>query len=54
MFKDFVKERNMPECKKFKQNYVDKVIVDKGHVEVIFNVVFNVLRINMHIKLGHL
>jgi site-specific DNA recombinase len=35
MFRGFVTERNMPECKKFIQNYVDKVIVYKGHVEII-------------------
>ncbi|MGV8980546.1 recombinase family protein [Clostridium sp.] len=44
MFRDFVTERNMPECKKFIQNYVDKVIIYKGHVEVIFNVVFSILK----------
>ncbi|MCB2354716.1 recombinase family protein [Clostridium estertheticum] len=44
MFRGFVKERNMPECKKFIQNYVDKVIIFKDHVEVIFNVVFTILK----------
>lgn len=44
MFRDFVTQRNIPECKKFIQNYVDKVIVYKDHVEVIFNVVFNILK----------
>jgi site-specific DNA recombinase len=44
MFRGFVTERNIPECKKFIQNYVDKVIVYKDHVEVIFNVVFNILK----------
>ncbi|MPM73915.1 hypothetical protein SDC9_120900 [bioreactor metagenome] len=44
MFKEFVSERNIPECKKFIQNYVEKVIVYKDHVEVIFNVVFNILK----------
>ncbi|MBX4266485.1 hypothetical protein [Clostridium estertheticum] len=34
----------MPECKKFIQNYVDKVVVFKDHVEVIFNVVFTMLK----------
>ncbi|MCB2354714.1 hypothetical protein [Clostridium estertheticum] len=34
----------MPECKKFIQNYVDKVIIFKDHVEVIFNVVFTILK----------
>lgn len=44
MFRDFVTQRNIPECKKFIQNYVDKVIVYKDHVEVTFNVVFNILK----------
>ncbi|MCM0648434.1 recombinase family protein [Clostridium swellfunianum] len=44
MFRGFVMERNIPECKKFIQNYVEKVIVYKDHVEVIFNVVFNILK----------
>lgn len=44
MFREVVTQRNIPECKKFIQNYVDKVIVYKDHVEVIFNVVFNILK----------
>ncbi len=44
MFKGFVSERNIPECKKFIQNYVEKVVVYKDHVEVIFKVVFNTLK----------
>lgn len=44
MFKGFVMERNLPECKKFIQNYVDKVIVYRGHVEVIFSVAFDFLK----------
>jgi site-specific DNA recombinase len=44
MFRGFVKERNIPECKKFINNYVDKVIVYKDRVEVIFSVVFSVLK----------
>lgn len=43
MFKGFVTERNMLECKRFIQNYVDRVVVYKDHVEVIFNVVFTIL-----------
>ncbi|MCW6091720.1 hypothetical protein LAV60_00970 [Clostridium sporogenes] len=35
MFKGFVLERNISECKK----YGHKVIIYKNHVEVIFNVV---------------
>lgn len=41
MFKDFVGNKNLPDCKKFIQNYVQRVTVYKDHVEVIFNVVFN-------------
>lgn len=44
MFRSFVKERNIPECKKFIENYVDKVIVYKDHVEVISSVVFTILK----------
>ena len=44
MFKGFIKDRNIPGCKKFIENYVDKAIVYKDHVEVIFNVVFNILK----------
>ncbi|MBU3144634.1 hypothetical protein [Clostridium sp. CF012] len=44
MFRGVVTERNIPECKKFIQNYVDKVIIFKDHVEVIFNVVFTILK----------
>lgn len=46
MFRSFVMERNLPECKKFIQNYVNKVIVYKDHVEVIFNVAFDFLEKN--------
>lgn len=44
MFRSFVTERNIPECKNFIQNYVDRVIVYRDHIEVIFNVVFNILK----------
>lgn len=40
MFKQFVTEKNIPECKKFINSYVDKVIVYKDHLEVTFKVVF--------------
>jgi len=36
MFRQFVTERNIPEVKKFIGNYVEKVIVYKDHVEVVF------------------
>jgi len=40
MFKQFVTEKNIPECKKFIDGYVDKVIVYKDHLEVTFKVAF--------------
>lgn len=40
IFKQFVMERNLPECKKFIHNYVQKVIIFKDRVEVIFNTAF--------------
>lgn len=39
-FKEFVINRNIPECKKFIQDFVKEVIVFKDHVEVIFNMAF--------------
>ena len=36
MFRNFVTERDIPEIKKFIGNYVEKVIVYKDHVEVVF------------------
>ena len=38
MFKQFVTEKNIPECKKFISSYVDKVVVYKDHLEVTFKV----------------
>lgn len=43
-FKVFVMEGNLPECKKFIQNFIDKVIIHRDRVEVIFNVVFDILQ----------
>ncbi|HFL2602750.1 TPA: hypothetical protein ACG3KG_003235 [Clostridioides difficile] len=40
-FKEFVLKRNIPECKKFIGDYIKEIIVYKGHVEVVFNVVFS-------------
>lgn len=40
-FKEFVLERNIPECKKFIGDYIKEVIVYKDYVEVVFNVVFS-------------
>ncbi|WP_312258489.1 recombinase family protein [Romboutsia ilealis] len=40
-FKEFVLERNIPECKKFIGDYIKEVIVYTDHVEVVFNVVFS-------------
>lgn len=39
--KEYVKTRNIPECKKFISDYVKEVIVYKDHVEVTFNMVFS-------------
>ena len=39
--KEFVLNRNLPECKKFISDYVKEVIVYRDHIEVIFNVVFS-------------
>ncbi|KJR48481.1 hypothetical protein UF75_1147 [Desulfosporosinus sp. I2] len=41
MFKQFATEKNIPECKKFINSYIDKVIVYKDHLEVTFKVVFS-------------
>lgn len=38
MFQQFVREKNVPECKKFIQAFVEKVVVFKDHVEVTFKV----------------
>ena len=40
-FRQFVKERNIPECKKFIGDYIKEIIIYKGYIEVIFNVVFS-------------
>ncbi|WP_088186817.1 recombinase family protein [Desulfosporosinus sp. FKA] len=37
VFKQFVTEKNIPECKKFIDNYVNKVLVYKDHIEVVFS-----------------
>lgn len=41
MFKQFVRERNIPECKKFIDSYVEKVLVFNDRLEVKFKVVFS-------------
>jgi len=38
MFKSYVAEKNIPEIKKFIGSYVEKVIVYKEHVDVIFKI----------------
>lgn len=38
MFRQFVAERNLPEIKKFIGSYVEKVIVYKDHVDVVFSI----------------
>lgn len=39
-FSGYVITRNIPECKKFIQDFVKEVVVYKEHIEVIFNVSF--------------
>jgi site-specific DNA recombinase len=36
MFRGYIKERNVPEIRKFIGSYIEKVIVYKDHVEVVF------------------
>ncbi|KMT20795.1 hypothetical protein [Clostridium cylindrosporum] len=43
-FKGYVISRNILECKKFIQDFVKEVVVHKEHIEVIFNVSFNMLK----------
>lgn len=38
MFKHFVMEKNLPECKKFIDHYVEKVVIFHDHVEVTLKV----------------
>lgn len=45
-FKEYVITKNIPECKNFIQNFVKEVIVYKTHVEVVFNVGFNIIDVN--------
>lgn len=42
MYKQFVTEKNIQECKKFIDSYVDNVIVYKDHLEVTFKVAFSI------------
>ena len=43
-FRGYVTSRNIPECKKFIQDFVKEVIVYKEHIEVIFNVSFSLFK----------
>ncbi|MGL4990825.1 MAG: hypothetical protein ACRC57_06620 [Sarcina sp.] len=43
-FSGYVTSRNIPECKKFIQDFVKKVIIHKRHIEVIFNVSFSMFQ----------
>ncbi len=36
--KDFVKTKNIPQCRNFIENYVEKVVVYSDHVEVFFKI----------------
>lgn len=49
-FSGYVINRNIPECKKFIQDFVKEVIVHKGHIEVNFNVSFSMLKNNEEIE----
>ena len=40
-FREFVIDRNIPECKKFIGDYIKEVIIYKDYIEVIFNVVLS-------------
>lgn len=46
-FREFVLEKNIPECKKFISQYVKEVLVYRDHVEVLFNVVFLLTESNL-------
>ena len=39
--KQYVMERNLPQCKQLIKDFVEEVIVYKDHVEVKFNMVFS-------------
>lgn len=39
VFKQFVTEKNLPECKKYIDHYVDKILVYHDHVELTLKVV---------------
>ncbi len=43
-FNGYVISRNIPECKKFIQDFVKEVVVYKEHIEIIFNVSFSLLK----------
>ncbi|EDU37898.1 recombinase family protein [Clostridium sporogenes] len=43
-FSGYVISRNIPECKKFIQNFVKEIVIYKEHIEVIFNVSFNMFK----------
>lgn len=43
-FSGYVITRNIPECKKFIQDFVKEVVVYKEHIEVIFNVSFSLFK----------
>lgn len=43
-FSGYVISRNIPECKKFIQDFVKEVVVYKEHIEVIFNVSFSLFK----------
>lgn len=50
-FSGYVISRNIPECKKFIQDFVKEVVVYKEHIEVIFNVSFSLVKNNEGIEI---
>ncbi|WP_283694572.1 zinc ribbon domain-containing protein [Clostridium perfringens] len=50
-FSGYVISRNIPECKKFIQDFVKEVVVYKEHIEVIFNVSFSLFKNGLGIEL---
>jgi site-specific DNA recombinase len=60
LFKQFVTEKNIPECKKFIANYVDRVVVFQDRLEVTFKVAFsfeqknNIYSFKTFVKLANL
>ncbi|GAA0084730.1 hypothetical protein UT300007_11690 [Clostridium sp. CTA-7] len=50
--KEYVVTKNIPECKNFIQDFVKDVVVYKTHVEVVFNVGFNIVKTKQVININ--